>query len=125
MRVIGALKQIPLPEIPHGEEGLIESVWLLLTSVVVVPLVCKLPGGSPVLGFLVSAGPLLSPFLCASSPCSKFEHAAAAEYVLCAPALLLCDSPVTAKPSVIEALLSTSGKTLLRAPIAHGAMSYT
>lgn len=65
--MIGALKQIPLPEIPHGEEGLIESVWLLLTSVVVVPLVCKLPGGSPVLGFLVSAGPLLSPFLCASS----------------------------------------------------------
>ncbi len=51
--VVGALKQLPWPEIPHGEEGLIESVWLLLTSVVVVPLVCKLPGGSPVLGFLV------------------------------------------------------------------------
>ena len=51
--VLGALKQLPWPEIPHGEEGLIESVWLLLTSVVTVPLVCKLPGGSPVLGFLV------------------------------------------------------------------------
>ena len=50
---VGALKQLPWPEIPHGEEGLIESVWLLLTSVVTVPLVCKLPGGSPVLGFLV------------------------------------------------------------------------
>ena len=59
--MVGALKQIPLPEIPHGEEGLIESVWLLLTSVVVVPLVCKLPGGSPVLGFLVSAVPPFSP----------------------------------------------------------------
>ena len=51
--VVGALKQLPWPEIPHGEEGLIECVWLLLTSVVTVPLVCKLPGGSPVLGFLV------------------------------------------------------------------------
>ncbi len=55
--VVGALKQLPWPEIPHGEEGLIESVWLLLTSVVVVPLVCKLPGGSPVLGFLVRSPP--------------------------------------------------------------------
>lgn len=62
--VVGALKQLPWPEIPHGEEGLIESVWLLLTSVVVVPLVCKLPGGSPVLGFLVCS-PLL-PSCCAS-----------------------------------------------------------
>lgn len=51
--VAGAWKQLPWPKIPHGEEGLIESVWLLLTSVVTVPLVCKLPGGSPVLGFLV------------------------------------------------------------------------
>jgi len=49
----GAWKQLPWPEIPHGEQGLIECVWLLLTSVVTVPLVCKLPGGSPVLGFLV------------------------------------------------------------------------
>ena len=80
--VLGALKQLPWPEIPHGEEGLIESVWLLLTSVVTVPLVCKLPGGSPVLGFLVrpgssgihsnpifmqqaSFGPLMRPAICA------------------------------------------------------------
>ena len=88
--MIGALKQIPLPEIPHGEEGLIESVWLLLTSVVVVPLVCKLPGGSPVLGFLVSAVPLLPrsymcPLLQANwcgQVLSKFKYAAAAERVL-------------------------------------------
>ena len=51
--VLSLLSQIPLPEIPHGEEGLFESIYLLLTSVIVVPLVCKLPGGSPVLGFLV------------------------------------------------------------------------
>ncbi len=47
------LAHVPLPAIPHGEEGLFESIWLLLTSVITVPLVCKLPGGSPVLGFLV------------------------------------------------------------------------
>lgn len=52
--VLSLLSRIPLPEIPHGEEGLFESIYLLLTSVIVVPLVCKLPGGSPVLGFLVS-----------------------------------------------------------------------
>ena len=52
--VLSLLSHIPLPEIPHGEEGLFESIYLLLTSVIVVPLVCKLPGGSPVLGFLVS-----------------------------------------------------------------------
>ena len=39
--------------IPHGTEGLVESCWLLLTSVVAVPLVCMVPGGSAVLGFLV------------------------------------------------------------------------
>lgn len=53
--VLSLLSHIPLPEIPHGEEGLFESIYLLLTSVIVVPLVCKLPGGSPVLGFLVRA----------------------------------------------------------------------
>ena len=52
-RLSALLSSIPWPEIPHGEEGLYESIWLLLTSVVTVPLVCKLPGGSPVLGFLV------------------------------------------------------------------------
>ena len=52
--LLGALLQkLPLPEIPHGEQGLIETIWLLLTSVVSVPLISKLPGGSPVLGFLV------------------------------------------------------------------------
>ena len=44
--------------IPHGTEGLVESCWLLLTSVVAVPLVCLVPGGSAVLGFLVGSQPL-------------------------------------------------------------------
>ena len=63
--LVGAL---PLPDIPHGEEGLYESIWLLLTSVITVPLVCKLPGGSPVLGFLVRRAPLPWPLLVAQCP---------------------------------------------------------
>ena len=54
LRTAQLINKLPLPEVPHGEEGLIETLWLLLTSVLAVPLVCKLPGGSPVLGFLVS-----------------------------------------------------------------------
>lgn len=39
----------------EAERGLLETIWLLLTSIVCVPAVCKLiPGGSPVLGYLVS-----------------------------------------------------------------------
>jgi hypothetical protein len=40
-----------------AEQGLLETIWLLLTSIVCVPAVCKfIPGGSPVLGYLVRAG---------------------------------------------------------------------
>lgn len=46
-------KALPLPEVPIHEHALMETVWLLLTSVIMVPLICKLPGGSAVLGFLV------------------------------------------------------------------------
>jgi hypothetical protein len=39
-----------------AERGLLETIYLLLTSIVCVPAVCKLiPGGSPVLGYLVSS----------------------------------------------------------------------
>jgi len=39
-----------------AEQGLLETIWLLLTSIVCVPAVCKfIPGGSPVLGYLVSS----------------------------------------------------------------------
>ncbi|KAL0018097.1 hypothetical protein WJX77_002629 [Trebouxia sp. C0004] len=54
------VNKLPLPEIPHGTEGLIETIWLLMTSVVAVPAICKLPGGSPVLGFL-AGGALIGP----------------------------------------------------------------
>ncbi|DBA99171.1 hypothetical protein WJX82_006091 [Trebouxia sp. C0006] len=54
------INKLPLPEIPHGTEGLIETIWLLMTSVVAVPAICKLPGGSPVLGFL-AGGALIGP----------------------------------------------------------------
>jgi monovalent cation:proton antiporter-2 (CPA2) family protein len=44
-----------------AERGLLETIWLLLTSIVCVPLVCKLlPGGSPVLGYLIG-GALVGP----------------------------------------------------------------
>jgi hypothetical protein len=39
-----------------AEQGLLETIWLLLTSIICVPAVCKfIPGGSPVLGYLVGA----------------------------------------------------------------------
>lgn len=60
-KAAGILSKLPFPEVPHGEEGLIETLWLLLTSVVAVPLICKLPGGSPVLGFLVRPPPAKEP----------------------------------------------------------------
>lgn len=46
--------KLPFPHIHDSEKGLLETIWLLLASVVMVPLVCKIPGGSPVLGFLAS-----------------------------------------------------------------------
>ena len=46
--------RLPLPEVPHGEHALVETIWILAASVVCVPVVCSIPGGSAVLGFLVS-----------------------------------------------------------------------
>ena len=63
LKLAGAIDRLPFPEVPHGEEGLIETLWLLLTSVIAVPLVCKLPGGSPVLGFLVRLPLCFFPFM--------------------------------------------------------------
>lgn len=54
------LSKIPLPETLAHEQGLLETIWLLFTSVLVVPAVCKIPGGSPVLGFL-AGGALIGP----------------------------------------------------------------
>lgn len=54
------LGKVPIPETLKHEQGLLATIWLLLTSVVVVPAVCKIPGGSPVLGFL-AGGALIGP----------------------------------------------------------------
>lgn len=49
----GLVAQLPTVAIPHGVEDYLVTIWLLLTACVAVPLVCQLPGGSAVLGFLV------------------------------------------------------------------------
>merc|ERR1712176_580045 len=43
-----------------GESGMLDTLWLLATCVVVVPLIARIPGGSPVLGFLLG-GALVGP----------------------------------------------------------------
>lgn len=53
--VSGLVSQLPAVSIPHGVEDYLVTIWLLLTACVAVPLVCQLPGGSAVLGFLVCA----------------------------------------------------------------------
>lgn len=54
-------KQAALEEAEHeAESGMLDTLWLLATCVVVVPLIAKLPGGSPVLGFLFG-GALIGP----------------------------------------------------------------
>jgi hypothetical protein len=51
----GALGSIHIGE---AERGVLQTIWLLLSSVICVPAVVKLiPGGSPVLGYLVSRQP--------------------------------------------------------------------
>ncbi|KAK3251530.1 K(+) efflux antiporter, partial [Cymbomonas tetramitiformis] len=49
-----------LPAHTHTPNGLVDVLWLLGTSVLTVPIISKLPGGSPVLGFLIS-GLLVGP----------------------------------------------------------------
>ncbi|XP_008778621.2 K(+) efflux antiporter 2, chloroplastic [Phoenix dactylifera] len=70
--VVRAIKRIPkrlrklvelLPqeEIKEEEASLFDVLWLLLASVVFVPIFQKIPGGSPVLGYL-AAGILIGPY---------------------------------------------------------------
>ena len=61
------LGRIPVPHELAHEQGLLETIWLLLTSVVSVPLICKLPGGSPVLGFL-AGGAMIGPHALGNPP---------------------------------------------------------
>ncbi|MQL84162.1 hypothetical protein Taro_016674 [Colocasia esculenta] len=52
---------LPEQEVKEEEASLFDMLWLLLASVVFVPLFQKIPGGSPVLGYL-AAGTLIGPY---------------------------------------------------------------
>ncbi|KAL8119141.1 K(+) efflux antiporter 2, chloroplastic-like isoform X2 [Apium graveolens] len=60
-RIQNLLKKLPRQEINEEEASLFDMLWLLLASVIFVPLFQKIPGGSPVLGYL-TAGILIGPF---------------------------------------------------------------
>jgi monovalent cation:proton antiporter-2 (CPA2) family protein len=55
------MDKVPHQEIKEEEASLFDMVWLLLGSVIFVPLFQKIPGGSPVLGYL-TAGILIGPY---------------------------------------------------------------
>nr|GMD62360.1 K(+) efflux antiporter 2, chloroplastic [Ipomoea batatas] len=55
------LEKLPHQEINEEEASLLDMLWLLLASVIFVPVFQKLPGGSPVLGYL-TAGILIGPY---------------------------------------------------------------
>ncbi|KAK1377004.1 K(+) efflux antiporter 2, chloroplastic-like [Heracleum sosnowskyi] len=57
------MDKIPHQEINEEEASLFDMLWLLLASVIFVPLFQKIPGGSPVLGYL-TAGILIGPYGC-------------------------------------------------------------
>ncbi|KAL2233918.1 K(+) efflux antiporter 2, chloroplastic [Sesamum indicum] len=52
---------LPHQEITEEEASLFDMLWLLLASVIFVPTFQKIPGGSPVLGYL-AAGILIGPY---------------------------------------------------------------
>ncbi|KAI7736541.1 hypothetical protein M8C21_020615 [Ambrosia artemisiifolia] len=54
-------EMLPHQEINEEEASLFDMLWLLLGSVIFVPIFQKLPGGSPVLGYL-TAGILIGPY---------------------------------------------------------------
>ncbi|CAN1308716.1 K(+) efflux antiporter 2, chloroplastic [Linum perenne] len=55
------LAELPQQEINEEEASLFDVLWLLLASVIFVPIFQKIPGGSPVLGYL-AAGILIGPY---------------------------------------------------------------
>ncbi|CAA7403385.1 unnamed protein product [Spirodela intermedia] len=55
------IELLPHQEVNEEEASLFDMLWLLLASVIFVPLFQKIPGGSPVLGYL-AAGVLIGPF---------------------------------------------------------------
>lgn len=60
-RIQRLLEQIPHSQVNEEETSLFDVLWLLLASVIFVPTFQKLPGGSPVLGYL-AAGVLIGPY---------------------------------------------------------------
>ncbi|KAH9324123.1 hypothetical protein KI387_004301, partial [Taxus chinensis] len=55
------IEKLPHQEVNEEETSLFDMLWLLLASVIFVPLFQKIPGGSPVLGYL-AAGILIGPY---------------------------------------------------------------
>ncbi|CAL9071262.1 unnamed protein product [Musa textilis] len=55
------IELLPQQEINEEEASLFDMLWLLLASVIFVPIFQKIPGGSPVLGYL-TAGILIGPY---------------------------------------------------------------
>ncbi|CAM8922554.1 unnamed protein product [Rhodiola kirilowii] len=60
-RVKKLIDMLPHQEVNEEEASLFDVLWLLLASVIFVPLFQKIPGGSPVLGYL-AAGILIGPY---------------------------------------------------------------
>ncbi|KAL1809341.1 hypothetical protein ACET3Z_026331 [Daucus carota] len=60
-KIRNLLEKLPHQEINEEEASLFDMLWLLLASVIFVPLFQKIPGGSPVLGYL-TAGILIGPY---------------------------------------------------------------
>ncbi|OVA02469.1 Regulator of K+ conductance [Macleaya cordata] len=60
-RVKKLMEMLPHQEINEEETSLFDMLWLLLASVIFVPTFQKIPGGSPVLGYL-AAGILIGPY---------------------------------------------------------------
>ncbi|KAH1235099.1 hypothetical protein GLYMA_09G262000v4 [Glycine max] len=55
------IASLPHQEVNEEEASLFDILWLLLASVIFVPIFQKIPGGSPVLGYL-AAGILIGPY---------------------------------------------------------------
>jgi hypothetical protein len=47
--------------IGDAEKGILETIWLLVTALICVPLATMLPGGNAVLGYL-AGGAILGPY---------------------------------------------------------------
>eukprot|EP00257_Ricinus_communis_P024278 XP_015584444.1 K(+) efflux antiporter 2, chloroplastic [Ricinus communis] len=60
-RIKKLLAMLPHQEMNEEEASLFDVLWLLLASVIFVPIFQKIPGGSPVLGYL-AAGILIGPY---------------------------------------------------------------